>query len=180
MVMAVWRSLFVRGVVVGACLFSPGAWADFTGRVVKVAGGDTLTVLREVNGQKEQVQVRLSSIDAPETTQAYGTRSRQLLSDLAFDRVVRVQEHGKDRYGRTLGVIHVGELNANREMVRQGLAWAYRQYLNDSALLRIESAARRAGRGLWADADPIAPWDHRRNEAVGRKARKDTAGAAAD
>lgn len=176
--MVVLRSVSVRAIAVVACLFPLLAQADFTGRVVKVADGDSVTVLRQINGQSEQVRVRLSSIDAPEKEQPYGTRSRQLLSDLVFDRQVRVEELGRDRHGRTIGVIHIGDLNANREMVRQGMAWAYRQYLNDSALLRIESAARLAQRGLWAGANPVAPWEFRRQEAAERKARKEAAAAA--
>lgn len=49
------------------------ACADFTGRVVKVADGDTLTVLVK----KRQVRVRLDGIDAPESGQAFSKRSQQ-------------------------------------------------------------------------------------------------------
>jgi micrococcal nuclease len=59
--------------------------ADFTGRVVKVSDGDTLTIL--VN--KTQIRVRLDGIDAPESKQAFGKRSRQSLSDLCAQRMPR-------------------------------------------------------------------------------------------
>jgi endonuclease YncB( thermonuclease family) len=52
------------------------ALADFTGRVVKVADGDTITVLVD----ERQVRVRLESIDAPESKQAFGKRSQQSLA----------------------------------------------------------------------------------------------------
>lgn len=172
-------SLSARGLLL-LCLLPALAWADFGGKVVKVADGDTVTVLRTDGARPEQVRVRLSSIDAPEKRQPWGTRSRQLLSDLVFDRQVRVEELGTDRYGRTIGVVHVGRLNANREMVRQGLAWAYRQYLNDSALLQVEAAARRARRGLWVDPSPVAPWDFRRQQAAERAARRAAQAPAAD
>src|SRR5687768_14921235 len=62
-----------------AMALGPGAaLADFTGRVVKVSDGDTLTVL--VN--KTQIRVRLDAIDAPELGQAFGKRSRQSLAQL--------------------------------------------------------------------------------------------------
>ena len=157
----------------GMCGWPALAWADFDGRVVRVADGDTVTVLREhSDGRKEQVRVRLSSIDAPERRQAYGTRSRQHLAGLVFDHHVRIEEQGSDRYGRVIGVVHVDGRNANQEMVRAGMAWAYRQYLNDSTMLRLETGAKRAGRGLWADGDAKAPWEFRRSEAARRKAER--------
>jgi hypothetical protein len=52
------RFLFA-GTLALASLF---AYADFTGKVVAVADGDTITVLRD----KEQVKIRLAGIDAPE------------------------------------------------------------------------------------------------------------------
>jgi endonuclease YncB( thermonuclease family) len=64
----------MRRLIIGATLalaFSCPAWADFTGKVVAVADGDTITVLRE----REQVKVRLVEIDAPEKAQAFGNRS---------------------------------------------------------------------------------------------------------
>ena len=73
--------------------------ADFTGKVVVVADGDSVTVLRD----REQVKVRLVDIDAPERAQPYGNRSKQALELLLKGQQVRVVEHGKDRYHRTLG-----------------------------------------------------------------------------
>src|SRR5258707_1009623 len=63
-----------------ALLVSPAALAaDFTGRVVSIADGDTLTVLAEGN---RQVKVRLWGIDAPESGQPFGSRAKQSASDL--------------------------------------------------------------------------------------------------
>lgn len=168
------KTFFWTMLLAGMCGWPALAWADFDGRVVRVADGDTVTVLREhADGRKEQVRVRLSSIDAPERRQAYGTRSREHLAKLVFDRQVRIEEQGSDRYGRVIGVVHVDQVNANQEMVHAGMAWAYRQYLNDSAMLRLETGAKRAGRGLWADKQAVAPWEFRRNEAARRKAERE-------
>lgn len=165
---AVWKV-----VVLGLWALPAVAWADFDGRVVRVADGDTVTVLRDHGDRKEQVRVRLSSIDAPERRQAFGTRSREHLAQMVFDQQVRIEEHGTDRYGRVIGVVHIGQVNANQEMVHAGMAWAYRQYLNDSAMLRLETAAKRAGRGLWVDRQAQAPWEFRRSEAARRKAERE-------
>jgi endonuclease YncB( thermonuclease family) len=134
------------------------AYADFTGKVVSVADGDTITVLRE----HEQIKVRLNEIDAPEKAQPYGNRSKQSLSELCFDKTATLAEQGKDRYGRTLARVHCDGINANAEQVRQGMAWVYRRYTSkDSPLYAVEDEAKAARRGLWADAEPVAPWEWR-------------------
>jgi len=56
---------------------------------------------------------------------------------------------GADRYGRTVGRVYVGNVDVNAEMIRQGAAWVYRQYLKDQSLLALEQQAKAAKRGLW-------------------------------
>lgn len=135
------------------------AAAEFTGRVVRIADGDTVTVLTT---DQQQVKVRLSQIDAPERSQPFGNRSRQSLAALVFDKTVRVVIEDTDRYGRTVGRLHADNLDINAEQVRRGMAWVYRQYSDDPALLELEQQARNARRGLWKDPSPIPPWQYRR------------------
>jgi endonuclease YncB( thermonuclease family) len=75
---------------------------------------------------------------------------------------VRVEAHGLDRYHRTIGTVFVGKLNVNAEQVRLGFAWVYRRYARDSALFLLENEAHDSRRGLWVDADPVPPWDWRK------------------
>ena len=49
----------------------------------------------------------------------------------------------------------------NRELVAAGYAWWFRRYSTDRGLESLEQAARRARRGLWADENPVPPWDFR-------------------
>ena len=140
-----------------ALAFSSPTSADFLGRVVSIADGDTLTVLVE----RQQVKVRLVEIDAPEKAQAFGNKSKQALADMVFGKDVQVEEHGKDKYKRTLGRVVVNGIDANAEMVRQGYAWVYRKYSKNLDLLRLEAEAREAKRGLWFDAEPVPPWEWR-------------------
>lgn len=133
---------------------SSAAIADFSGTVVRVVDGDTLDVLVS----NRPVRVRLAQIDAPERAQAYGTRARQALSAMAYRQAVTVADIGMDSYGRTLGTVIVGGANINAAMVNQGMAWAYRRYMTDRSLVRLEQQARAAHRGLWNDPAPIAPW----------------------
>ena len=109
----------------------------------------------------EPIKVRLIEIDAPEKAQAFGNKSKQALAALVFGKDVEIEEHGKDKYKRTLGRVVVNGVDANAEMVRQGYAWVYRKYSKTPELLRIEAQAKEAKRGLWADADPIPPWEWR-------------------
>ena len=67
-----------------------------------------------------------------------------------------------DRYGRIVGRVYVNELNINRELVVHGFAWVYRKYSDDAELLALEAKAKKKGLGLWADPDPIPPWEWRK------------------
>lgn len=140
---------------------SSAALADFSGTVVRIVDGDTLDVLVA----NRPVRVRLAQIDAPERSQAFGARARQALSALAFRRVVTVADVGVDQYGRQLGTVYVAGANINAAMVDRGMAWAYRWYLTDRSLIRLEQQARAAHRGLWIDPAPVAPWLFRRSTA---------------
>jgi endonuclease YncB( thermonuclease family) len=135
--------------------------ADFTGRVVKVQDGDTLTVL--VN--KAQIRVRLDAIDAPESRQPFGKRSRQSLADLCAAKDARVDDRGMDRYGRTIGRVTCGGMDANSEQVRRGMAWVFVRYApKGSPLYGLEAAAKLQRLGLWSEPHPIAPWKWRAAE----------------
>lgn len=149
---------------------------EYTGRVVGISDGDTLTLLTP---EKQQVKVRLGEIDTPESRQPYGTRARQALSDLAYGKEARVVVQDTDRYGRTVGRMYVGSTDVNAEMVRQGAAWVYRQYAKDPGLYRLEEEAKTAKRGLWAlpEAERMPPWEWRRGGVGGTATR--TAPAAA-
>ena len=139
--------------------FAQGRAQSFLGRVVGVADGDTIDVLRE----SRPVRVRLHGIDCPERGQAFGRQARQYTSKLAFGRTVTVHVRGMDRYGRFVTDVLLPEGSSlNRELVRAGLAWHYVRYSTDTTLARLESEARASRRGLWADACPVPPWEFRK------------------
>lgn len=143
-------------------LFTGPLVADtLTGKVVKVADGDTITVLDD---SKTQHRIRLLSIDAPESKQAYGQKSKQYLSSLVFGKTVKVEWTKKDRYKRVLGVVFIKGVNCNQEMLKAGLAWHYRQYSKDKGLQAMEDKAKASKLGLWQDPKAIPPWDFRRKK----------------
>lgn len=130
------------------------------GTVVKVSDGDTITVL---DAAKVQHKIRFYGIDAPESKQAFGQKSKENLATLVAGKAVHVEEHGTDRYGRTIGEVMVDGKSANLAQVTGGFAWHYVQYTpKDKPLADAEKAARAAKLGLWADAAPQAPWEFRK------------------
>lgn len=136
---------------------------SFMGRVVGVHDGDTVTVLWE----KKEVKVRLFGIDAPETNPAqdYGQRAKQYASQLMFGKDARVTVmDARLTYSRVVGEVFVtekdNERSANAAMVEAGFAWAYRHY--SDAFVDMEASARAARKGLWADANPVPPWEFRK------------------
>lgn len=148
------------------CFAGCAGAADFTGRVVGVADGDTITVLAPQNIQHK---VRLSGIDAPEKSQAFGQRAKQSLSDLVFNRQVTVQTHKKDRYRREIGKVLVDGLDANLEQIKRGMARHYKAYQREqsaedrAAYAAAEDEARRLRVGLWQEAQPVPPWELRKD-----------------
>lgn len=138
----------------------PKVVEEISGQVVGVTDGDTITVLFN----KETIEVRLVGIDAPEFGQSYDTKAKHALSEMTLGRTVTVKKTGTDKYGRTLGIAIVGDLDANAKMVEDGWAWYYDRYNDEGRLSRLEIAARNAKRGLWADDTPIAPWDYRASQ----------------
>lgn len=127
-----------------------------SGQVVKISDGDTITILTQ---EKQQVKVRLYGIDAPEKKQPYGQKSKQFLSNLIAGRSVEIQEKGKDRYKRVLGIVYLDGQDINAQMVANGYAWAYVKYSKIYAGQELK--ARNQNLGLWRDK-PIPPWEWRK------------------
>ena len=132
---------------------------ELTGKVVRIADGDTFTLLVEGD---EQVRVRLHGIDAPERSQPYSRVATDFLGEqLKGDNlVVRVMD--TDQYGRVVGMVIVDGRNVNEELIRAGYAWHFKRYDNNPVWERLENEAREAGRGLWQEKDPTPPWVYRR------------------
>ena len=127
---------------------------EIVGRVVRVADGDTITVLSTSTAQNK---IRLQGIDAPEKKQAFGNASRKFLAGLVANREVRVAWSKRDRYQRILGTIFVDGKDANLEMLKAGMAWHYKKYDTNPAYAKAETEARTARRGLWQDKNPTPP-----------------------
>lgn len=128
-------------------------------RVIGIADGDTMTVLVD----KKPVKLRLANIDAPEKKQPFGQRSRESLSSICWGKDATFEKQSTDRYGRAVAVVWCDGVEANRRQVVQGMAWVYRKYNKNHSLLVLEQAARLNRIGLWADKEPVPPWEWRKS-----------------
>jgi endonuclease YncB( thermonuclease family) len=140
---------------------------EITGRVVAISDGDTLTVL---DLSKTQHRIRLAGIDAPEKAQPFGTRSRQALSEYVFSKDVTVTVVDIDRYKRVVGIVLLAGTDINQQLVAEGYAWVYRQFIKKlppgkaEAYIQAENRAKANQAGLWADKNPVPPWEWRRKK----------------
>jgi len=172
------RFLFV--LLLGLILFAPQAFAKepiriLEGLVSKVSDGDTINI----NSGGTKVKIRFYGIDTPESTkinrrtghvnkpgQPYGDEAWHALEGKIANRHVRVEVMDRDRYGRLVSVVWLENRNINKEMVADGWAWAYRQYLDRphaSEYIDAEERARGKQLGLWREANPQPPWEFRKS-----------------
>jgi endonuclease YncB( thermonuclease family) len=151
------------------------------GVVRHVADGDTVQV---VTNEGTKLKIRLYGIDAPEIQhsnkrtgivskpgQPYGEEAYRALESKVLRKIVRVQIMDIDRYHRMVAIVYLGDCDVNREMVQEGYAWAYREYLKGpyaSEYIDAENDARSRHLGLWQQMNPQPPWEFRRLMRMGR------------
>ncbi len=145
------------------CAFTNKTAKEQDSVCIHVSDGDTIKV--KIKG--ETVKVRLNGIDAPELKQRFGEKSQKYLSDLIFNKQVKVNGHSKDKYGRLLGTVYLNGENINLTMLKQGMAWDFKHYNAGTEYTKAEQEAKAKRRGLWADEAPIAPWVYRHPEKFG-------------
>jgi endonuclease YncB( thermonuclease family) len=157
-------ALCMLGLLVEIPAHAQDALPVLVGTVTKIVDGDTI----DVQLSSGPMRVRLHGVDTPERGQPWGKESTAALTDLVMGKEVDIEPFSQDRYERMIGIVFLGDLNVNLELVKRGHAWAYRQYMRkeDSALCINEAAARTAKKGLWAlPVDQrIPPWEWRRKK----------------
>ena len=161
--------------LISLILYSPALADTLQGRVVKIADGDTVTIVDD-GGMKHRI--RLMGIDAPEKNQSYGDVSTQGLIELVSGKTVTIEYEKRDRYKRIVGKVLVDppgdvfcmaldcvkKIDAGLEQIKFGLAWHYKFYQMEQSEedRRLYSEAELEARikqiGLWKDEEPMAPW----------------------
>ena len=145
------------------------SWA-WSGEVVGITDGDTITVLHSKT--LKDVKIRLYGIDCPEGGQAFSKRAKQFTSKMVYGKVVEVGAITVDHYGRTVSLVYVEGKGVCDELIRAGLAWVYYLYCNlpiCAEWKNLEAEAKEAKRGLWSEHNPIPPWEFRRQKRKGGK-----------
>ena len=131
------------------------AWADFVARVLTVHEGDRLTIHHQ--GRKDMVYLR--NVDCPELKQPYGKQAKHATAAYIANREVIVRDLKRDRQGRmTADILLSDGRQIAHELVKEGLAWVQPGELGNQSLKDMEELARAAGKGLWSEPNPIAPW----------------------
>ena len=131
----------------------------FSGRVIRVVNGDTITVMRD----RFAVRVRLYGIDCPDKDQAYADEALQYTTSQALNKEVEIDVINRDRYGRVIGnVILPDRRNLNHELIIEGLAWWFqKKWPKDRTLATLEAGARLKKQGVWSQKAPKPPWTRR-------------------
>lgn len=152
------RYLLVILLLFGSCANKA---AILSGIVTGIKDGDTIEMMID----RKKVIVRLEGIDCPEKGQAFGNRAKSFTSELVFGKNVTISIRSYDRFKRAVAVVYLPDNRIlNEELIRAGMAWHFTKYNRDPAWARLETEARNSKIGLWSDANPVPPWEYRKNK----------------
>lgn len=150
------------GLVVVAVLLllslAPAQAATLTGVVQRVIDGDSFYLDRA--GQPP-LPLRISNIDAPELCQPWGEEAKAALQALVLNQTVTARTAGRDRQGRTLARVRVGERDVGERLVSDGHAWSARARSGRGPALKQERVAVSLRRGLHDSSGAEFPADFR-------------------
>jgi micrococcal nuclease len=135
---------------------SAGAGVTIEGTVVRVVDGDTILVQLADRVEK----VRYIGVDSPEIhhpvkgEEPGGREAATVNRGLVEGRRVRLEldVRTRDRWGRLLAYVWVGDTMINAELIRLGYAHVMTVPPNvryQELFVKLQREAREAGRGLW-------------------------------
>ncbi|MDN5201627.1 thermonuclease family protein [Fulvivirgaceae bacterium BMA10] len=136
----------------------------YKAKVVKVVNGSTIQLL---DSEQDTINVILKSIECPVIQQAFGEEARNMTVSLCLDKVVDVEDFGKDRYGNAIVSITLpDQTNLSYELVKNGLAWYYKRNREDTQLECLATTSKENEIGLWGDSESVAPWIYKRQQSM--------------
>ena len=137
-------------------------FCDYCVMVTSITDGDTFRGLTKDN---EEIKFRIYGIDAPESHQAFGNKSTQYFADLIFGKTVGIKVQSTDFFGRLVVWVYTPDgKDVSAEMLKAGMAWHFKKYDKSKEYALLENNAKLKRVGLWADKDPIKPWEFRRKK----------------
>ena len=128
-----------------------------TAKVSGVSAGDHLAILHE----NRTDHIDLYGIMCPKKGQPFWDTAKEAVTDMVFGRSVEVDIGSRDIRGRRPRIVRVNGLILNEELVRAGVAWVYQHECKLPLCDKwrgLEAEARSERRGLWADPNPVPPW----------------------
>lgn len=126
--------------------------------VTRIIDGDTFEI---VTSNQQTYKVRMNAIDCPERKQPYYQQAKNKLAAYIFGRVVQINWASKDRNQRILGDVYFKNNYINQQLIADGLAWHFKRYNNNPQLAAVEDKAKQEKKGIWQEANPVAPWLYR-------------------
>ncbi|MFL0096075.1 thermonuclease family protein [Tenacibaculum maritimum] len=133
----------------------------FEGKVIKVKDGDTIVVM---DSEYQKFTIRIADIDCPEKSQPFGNKAKRFVLDEIGGEMVNVEIKSHDRYGRAIGNIFYNNTNLSVELLKNGLAWHYKEYSKNKFYQRLEDNARLNKIGLFIDTNAIRPSVYRKSK----------------
>ena len=161
--------LFMFKLLITTLLLATSLFA-LEGRVVKVYDGDTITLLDK---DMQQHRIRFYGIDAPEKSQSFGKRSQENLANMIAGKMVNVDVQAEDRYGRSVGIVYLDDVDINKRQVADGYAWAYMQY-GGEIYKNDELRAREKKLGMWIEPNIEMPSEYRKRQKNGGNSNTNT------
>jgi endonuclease YncB( thermonuclease family) len=140
-------------------------------KVSRVIDGDTFEGRLDNGGnpgvnpwaqQLTKIVVRINGIDAPERGQFYGDVATLHLQWLISGKAVGLKLKQRDMYGRWIATAFHDGVDIGAEMLKEGLAWHYKEVDGNPRYAQLEAEAKLAGLGLWCDDRAVPPWEWRR------------------
>ena len=134
---------------------------DYYVTVLKIVDGDTFIGLT-IDSRK--VLFRLQGVDAPEKDQPFSEKSKKKLKKLIGGKLIGIKVQENSENGRSMVRAYTPKgKDVSAEMLKSGLAWHLKNYDNSVIYSQLENEARKIGKRLWSEVNPISPWDFRKN-----------------
>lgn len=125
------------------------------GTVIKVHDGDTYDLLITDN---QTIRIRMEGIDAPEGGMPYYKIAKNYLINMVSNKMIEIHITDIDKHNRYIAYSYLENgLELGSEMIKEGLAWHYKEFNNEEKLSNLEIRARNLNKGLWKNYPYVVP-----------------------